>query len=71
MPAEGEPIQVDVELDGSRLGIASSTARGTTTAVTAGWAPPVAAPHVWLDRLLMAWTADPDGHAIQLVRSLR
>jgi glyoxylase I family protein len=29
--------------------------------------PALAAPHVWLDRLLIAWTADPDGNPIQIV----
>jgi hypothetical protein len=33
--------------------------------------PPLKAPHVWLDRLLIAWTADPDGHPIQIVAPLR
>jgi hypothetical protein len=27
-------------------------------------------PHVCLDRLLIAWTADPDGNPIQIVQSL-
>ena len=27
-------------------------------------------PQVWLDRLLIAWVLDPDGHPIQLVQSL-
>ena len=33
-------------------------------------APAVAAPHVWLGRLLIAWTADPDGNPVQIVQSL-
>jgi glyoxylase I family protein len=33
-------------------------------------APALAPPHVWLDRLLIAWTADPDGNPIQIVQSL-
>jgi len=37
-------------------------------AVVAAGAPALAAPHVWLDRLLVAWTADPDGHPIQIVQ---
>lgn len=32
--------------------------------------PGLQAPHVWLDRLLIAWVADPDGHPIQIVQSL-
>lgn len=27
-------------------------------------------PHVWLDRLLIAWIADPDDHPIQIVQHL-
>ena len=27
-------------------------------------------PSVWLDRLLIAWVQDPDGHPIQIVRRL-
>ncbi|MEU9741538.1 VOC family protein [Micromonospora chersina] len=38
--------------------------------LTAAGAPAFAAPHVWLDRLLIAWTADPDGNPIQLVQPL-
>ncbi|MFC0032279.1 VOC family protein [Micromonospora chaiyaphumensis] len=37
--------------------------------LTAAGAPALAAPHVWLDRLLIAWTADPDGNPVQLVQS--
>jgi catechol 2,3-dioxygenase-like lactoylglutathione lyase family enzyme len=33
-------------------------------------APEIEGPHVWLDRLLIAWTADPDGNPIQIVQSL-
>jgi uncharacterized glyoxalase superfamily protein PhnB len=29
-----------------------------------------AAPSVWLDRLLIAWVQDPDGHPVQLVQRL-
>ena len=32
--------------------------------------PSLAEPHVWLDRLLIAWIQDPDGHPIQLVQRL-
>ena len=27
-------------------------------------------PQVWLDRLLIAWVADPDGHPVQIVQHL-
>jgi hypothetical protein len=33
-------------------------------------APAIKGPHMWLDRLLIAWTADPDGNPIQIVQSL-
>lgn len=32
-------------------------------------ATPVKSPAPWLDRLLIAWAADPDGHLIQVVQS--
>ncbi|MFE9689535.1 VOC family protein [Micromonospora sp. NPDC005806] len=95
VPTEGEPIHVDLVLDGYRIGIASVASTrddhgldpvpsGQRAAVilwtddtaaayekmTATGAPTVAAPHVWLDRLLIAWTADPDGNPIQLVQHL-
>jgi len=33
-------------------------------------AKPLQPPHVWLDRLLIAWVADPDGHPVQIVQHL-
>jgi glyoxylase I family protein len=96
VPTGAEPIHVDLELDGYKIGIASvaSTrddhgldpiAEGQRAAVilwtddtpaayatlTAGGAPALAAPHEWLGRLLIAWTADPDGNPVQIVQSLR
>ena len=38
--------------------------------LTAKGAPELAAPHE-LGRLLIAWTADPDGNPIQIVQELR
>ncbi len=92
-PADGEPIHVDLVLDGYRLGIASETStredhgldpvvEGQRAAVIlwtddtpAGYerllrhgATPVKPPSRWLDRLLIAWAADPDGHLIQVVQ---
>jgi glyoxylase I family protein len=32
--------------------------------------PALKPPHLWLDRLRIAWIADPDGHPIQLVQQL-
>ena len=94
-PPTGEPIHVDLTLDGYRIGIASveSTrndhgldpiAEGQRVAVilwtddvTAAYenlvtegAVPLKAPYEWLGRLLIAWTADPDGNPIQIVQSL-
>ncbi|PWU57710.1 glyoxalase/bleomycin resistance/dioxygenase family protein [Micromonospora sp. S4605] len=96
VPTEGEPIHVDLVLDGYKIGIASVAStrndhgldpvpEGQRAAVvlwtddtaaayaelTASGAPALAAPHTWLDRLLIAWTADPDGNPIQLVQHLR
>jgi len=95
VPADGDPIHVDLILDGYKIGIATAAstrddhgldpiAEGQRAAVilwtddtasayaelTATGAPALAAPHVWLDRLLIAWTADPDGNPIQIVQSL-
>jgi hypothetical protein len=38
--------------------------------LTEAGVPGLAGPHVWLDRLLIAWIQDPDGHPIQLVQRL-
>ncbi|SCE94786.1 Glyoxalase-like domain-containing protein [Micromonospora chokoriensis] len=38
--------------------------------LTANGVPALAAPHRWLDRLLIAWVADPDGNPIQIVQQL-
>ncbi|MBQ1040059.1 VOC family protein [Micromonospora sp. C81] len=95
VPVEGEPIHIDLVLDGYKIGIASVAStrddhgldpvpQGQRAAVilwtddtaaayaalTASGAPALAAPHRWLDRLLIAWTADPDGNPIQIVQQL-
>jgi catechol 2,3-dioxygenase-like lactoylglutathione lyase family enzyme len=95
VPAEGEPIHVDLVLDGYKVGIASVAStrddhgldpvpEGQRAAVilwtddtpaafaslTASGAPALASPREWLGRLLIAWTADPDGNPIQIVQSL-
>ncbi|RBJ11155.1 glyoxalase/bleomycin resistance/dioxygenase family protein [Micromonospora provocatoris] len=95
VPADGEPVHIDLVLDGYKIGIASvastredhgldPVAEGQRVAVVlwtddttaayeglvAGGAPALAPPHVWLGRLLIAWTADPDGNPIQIVQSL-
>ncbi len=95
VPAEGEPIHVDLALDGYKMGIASVAStrqdhgldpipEGQRAAVilwtddtpaayaklVAEGAPALAAPHEWLGRLLIAWTAAPNGNPIQIVQSL-
>lgn len=95
VPTEGDPIHVDLTLDGYPLGIASvaSTrddhgldpiAEGQRAAVilwtddtatayadlVASGIPGLQGPHVWLDRLLIAWISDPDGNPIQIVQKL-
>lgn len=95
VPAEGEPIHVDLELDGYRIGFATEAttrhdhgldpvATGQRAAVIL-WttdtpaaytrllqlgATPLHPPHPFLDRLMIAWAEDPDGHPIQIVQPL-
>jgi glyoxylase I family protein len=38
--------------------------------LVADGAPALSAPHVFLGRLMIAWTADPDGHPVQIVQNL-
>jgi glyoxylase I family protein len=96
VPAEGDPIHVDLTLDGYKIGIASVASTrddhgldpvaagqraavilwtddvpAAYTAVTGAGATPLKPPHRWLDRLLIAWVADPDGNPIQLVQHLQ
>ena len=33
-------------------------------------AAPVKSPELWLDRMLIAWAEDPDGHLIQVVQNV-
>lgn len=93
VPTEGDPIHVDLALDGYKIGIASVAStrddhgldpvpEGQRAAVilwtddtaaafaelTGNGAPSLAPPHEWLGRLLIAWTADPDGNPIQIVQ---
>jgi glyoxylase I family protein len=95
VPEDGDPIHVDLELNGYRIGIASvaSTrddhglqpiAEGQRAAVvlwtddtasayehlTERGVTALAAPHPWLERLVIAWVADPDGNPVQIVQSL-
>src|SRR5215831_8785409 len=59
--AEGQRACVVLWTDDTRTAYDQLVAEG---------APALAAPHVWLGRLLIAWTADPDGHAVQIVQPL-
>ena len=95
VPLEGEPIHVDLALDGYKLGLASidstrddhglqpvtegqkaavilwtDDVRTAYASLLEAGAPALAPPHEWLGRLLICWTADPDGHPIQLVQPL-
>ena len=95
VPLEGEPIHVDLTLDGYRIGISTVAStrddhgldpvpNGQRAAailwtddtaaafaeLTAHGAPPLAPPHEWLGRLLIAWVSDPDGNPIQIVQNL-
>jgi catechol 2,3-dioxygenase-like lactoylglutathione lyase family enzyme len=95
VPDAGDPIHVDLELTGYRIGIASVASTrddhglqpigegqraavvlwtddtaAAYASVTGGGAAALAAPHVWLERLLIAWIADPDGNPVQIVQSL-
>lgn len=38
--------------------------------LTASGVPGLRAPLTWLERLLVAWVQDPDGHPVQLVQAL-
>jgi catechol 2,3-dioxygenase-like lactoylglutathione lyase family enzyme len=95
VPKEGDPMHVDLALDGYHLGFATMASsredHGLTPAtegqravvvlwtddtaaaydeIVARGARPLAGPHVWLDRLLIAWIADPDGNPVQIVQHL-
>jgi glyoxylase I family protein len=39
--------------------------------MTSEGCPALVPPHVWLERLKIAWLADPDGHPIQIVQSMK
>ena len=94
-PRDGDPIHVDLVLDGYRVGFSTARssrddhglepiAAGQRAAVilwtddtraaydelVARGTPALTPPHVWLGRLLIAWTADPDGNPIQIVQHL-
>jgi catechol 2,3-dioxygenase-like lactoylglutathione lyase family enzyme len=94
-PPTGEPIHVDLTLDGYRIGFASIQSarehhdlqpvqhgqRATITLWTSDTQAAyeqllgdgvrgLAEPRVWLDRLLIAWVEDPDGHPLQIVQNL-
>ncbi len=58
---EGQRAAVILWTDDTPAAFADLTARGV---------PPLAPPHPWLGRLLIAWVADPDGNPIQIVQDL-
>ena len=95
VPVDGDPIHVDLALDGYTIGIASVASTGDdhgldpvaegqraavilwTNDVRTAYqtlvdavADALAAPHRWLERLLIAWVADPDGNPVQIVQRL-
>ena len=57
----GQRVAVILWTDDTRAAYQDLVARG---------AVPLKAPSEWLGRLLIAWTADPDGNPIQIVGSL-
>lgn len=59
--ARGQRAAVILWTDDTAAAFAALTASGT---------PALASPHKWLGRLLIAWTADPDGNPIQIVQHL-
>ena len=95
VPVDGDPIHVDLELDGYAIGIASvastrddhgldpmaegqraavilwtDDARTAYEALVDAGVLALAAPHRWLEGLLIAWVADPDGNPVQIVQRL-
>ena len=63
---------LDPATEGQRAVVALWTddTRSAYDELVANGAPALASPHVWLGRLLIAWTADPDGNPIQIVQAL-
>ncbi|MGD7789563.1 VOC family protein [Propionibacteriaceae bacterium Y1700] len=60
--AEGQRAAVILWTDDTPAGYARLLQLGAT---------PVKSPEPWLDRLLIAWVEDPDGHLIQVVQNAR
>lgn len=63
---------LDPVSDGQRATLTLWTAdtEAVYRSLTAAGVTGLAEPRRWLDRLLIAWVADPDGHAIQLAQAL-
>lgn len=63
---------LDPIIDGHRAAVILWTddTAAAYEALVAGGAPALASPYAWLGRLLIAWTADPDGHPLQIVQPL-
>src|ERR1700753_1038898 len=74
--ASGDSARRDHGLDPATMGQRATVTLWTQDtarayqALTARGVPGLAAPSVWLDRLLIAWVQDPDGHPVQLVQRL-
>lgn len=58
---EGQRAAVVLWTDDTQAAFDDLVARGC---------PPLAPPTRWLDRLLIAWVGDPDGHPVQVVQDL-
>jgi glyoxylase I family protein len=58
--------------DGQRAAVILWTddTRRAYAELVAGGAAPLTPPSPWLDRLLIAWVADPDGHPVQVVQEV-
>jgi glyoxylase I family protein len=74
--ASGDSTRVDHGLDpvteGQRAAVILWTddTRAAYDRLTADGVQGLHAPHEWLDRLLIAWVADPDGNPVQIVQDL-
>lgn len=63
---------LDPVVDGQRAAVILWTDDVETAyeTMTANGCPALEGPHTWLDRVKIAWLADPDGHPVQIVQSL-
>jgi glyoxylase I family protein len=74
--ASGDSTRDDHGLDpvttGQRavVGVWTDDTAAAYAQLTSAGCPGLKAPHEWLDRLLIAWIADPDGNPVQIVQDL-